>query len=299
MRRHSYVLALVFVWAAACSGRDVSRDAGESLRSLVRVDLSYTRADGAASAEPRFDAQAHFVRYRSLDPARVPTLLGFTDFDGIPLDACRASNGVADLDEALASDLSSRGFPAEVSLLDAGRIEVRGPADRGALLPHHYPELVPFVSGVVYGADEARPIQLGLAQTYQVSGEGGEDVGPFLATATAPHAFPVVSASALRRTFDLDVRWSDAPDFTDADPLLLEVKWSSRSGAHTVRCRVRDDGQFNVPHETFDAIPSPSLLSSATVTATRVSRSPLSAPGVGRGELTVELRDAAPLQVLP
>jgi hypothetical protein len=35
------------------------------------------------------------------------------------------------------------------------------------------------------------------------------------------------------------------------------------------------------------------------VTATRVARSPVVAPGAGKGELTFELRDVAPVQVIP
>ena len=92
MRRLS-AIALAFVpllfGAAGCTGRDGVRDAGDAVRGLVRVDLSYTRASGAAAVEPRFDAQARFVRYRSFDAASVPTILGFADFDGVPLDGCK------------------------------------------------------------------------------------------------------------------------------------------------------------------------------------------------------------------
>ena len=85
MRRHvSIALALVF--AAACSGRDGVRDAGDAVRGLVRVDVSYTRASGNTTVDPRFDAEARFIRYRSFDATSVPTILGFADFDGVPLD---------------------------------------------------------------------------------------------------------------------------------------------------------------------------------------------------------------------
>jgi hypothetical protein len=302
MRRHGFVFLAVFA-AVGCSGRDSARDAGDLTRSLVRIDLSYTRVGGA---EARFDAQAHFVRYRSFDPAGVPTILGFADFDSMPLDACRVSDGTAELDEALSADGTAHGVPAEVALLDAGRLEVRGPVDRAQLSTHHYPELLAFVSGVVYGADEARPVTLGLGQPYQVAGDGGEEVGPFIASAVAPRAFPSLSPSGepLRRGADLELRWAEADGLAAApspsvEPLLVEIKWSGRLGARAVRCRVRDDGSFTVPRDAFDALPPPSLLNGATVSATRIGRSPLAAPGVGRGELTVELRDVVPLVVGP
>jgi hypothetical protein len=288
--------AVVSFAVLGCSGRDVGRDAGDLTRSLVRVDVSYTRVAGATDL--RYDAQAHFVRYRSLDPSGVPTLLGISDPESLPLDGCRVSDGTADLDEALSSDGTQRGLPAEVALLDAGRLEIRGPLDRATLLPHHYPDLVPFVSGMVYGGDEAHPVTLALGQPYQVTGDGGEEVGPFVASALAPAAFPSLAVAPLRRGFDLEARWPRLEEASD-EPLLLEVKWSSRLGARAVRCRVRDDGEFNVPHDAFDALPAPSLLASATVTATRLVRGPLAAPGVGRGELTVELRDVVALAVAP
>ncbi len=285
---------------AGCTGRDAVRDAGDSTRSLVRVDLSYTHTAGTAAAEVRFDAQAHFVRYRSFDPAGVPTMLGFTDYDGIPLDSCRSFDGTAALDEALGADGTTHGLPAEVALLDAGRIDVRGPADRAALQPAHYPELLPFVSGVVYGGDDTHPIALGLGQSYQVSGEGGEEVGPFAATVTAPRSFPTLVLEALRRGSDFDVRWAKEAETEPTEALLLEVKWSSRQGgSRAVRCRVRDDGEFSVARESFELLPAGNALTGGTVTATRLQRGTLAAPGVGRGEFSVELRDVAPLQVTP
>lgn len=301
MRRHVLVFALLIA-AAGCSGRDEARDAGDPARSMVRVDVSYTHLAGAPLTEARFDAQAHFVRYRSFDPAGVPTILGFTDFDSIPLGTCRASDGTADLDSALSQDGLASGMPAEVSLLDAGPIEVRGPIDRAVLMPAHYPELVPFVSGVAYGADENSAVTLGLGQSYQVSGDGGEEVGPFVASVTAPRAFPILQLDPLHRGADLDVRWATVtPSAADdsAEPLLLAVKWATRTGSRAVRCRVADDGEVAVPASAFDTLPPPAALTSATVTAIRLTRGVLAAPGVGAGELTIQLRDVAPLQVAP
>ena len=56
-------IALALVFAAGCSGRDGARDAGDAVRGLVRVDLSYTHVAGTTTVDPRFDAQARFVRY--------------------------------------------------------------------------------------------------------------------------------------------------------------------------------------------------------------------------------------------
>jgi hypothetical protein len=295
--RHFSPIALALVFAATgCTGRDGARDAGDSARGLVRVDLSYTHLAGTPSSVAHFDTQARFVRYRAFDSASVPTILGFADFDSLPLDGCKVSDGTAELDEALAADQIAP--TAEVALLDAGRLELRGPIDRAAISPRHYPELVPFVSGVVYGGDETSPVALQLGQPYQVWGEGGTEVGPFAATVTSPRSFPTLSVEPLRRGSDLDLHWATESTAT-AEPLLIEAKWSSRAGTRAVRCRVRDDGAFSVPHDAFVELPAASLLSSAAVTATRLARSPLFAPGAGKGELTLALKDVATLQVTP
>jgi hypothetical protein len=296
-RTASIVLAVVFA-GVGCSGRDTVRDAGDTARALVRVELSYTHVPGGTATDVRFDAQARFVRYRAFDTGSVPTILGFADFDSIAPDSCKVADGTAELDEALAADSVTP--TAEVVLLDAGRLEVRGPIDRAALSPRHYPELVPFVSGVVYGGDETAPVSLSLGQQYQVYSEGGAEVGAFSSVVSAPRAFPALTVETLHRGSDLDLRWVTEPGATGGgEPLLLEVKWTSRAGTHAVRCRARDDGAFSIPHDAFDALPATSALTSFTVTATRVARGPLSAPGAGRGELTVALKDVAALQVAP
>jgi hypothetical protein len=301
MRRFgSIAIALVFA-TVGCTGRDGVRDAGDSARGLVRIDLSYSHAAGAVASDVHFDAQARFVRYRAFDSASVPTILGFADFEALPLDGCKVANGTAELDEALAADTIAPS--AEVALLDAGRLELRGPpgiGDRAVIGPRHYPELVPFVSGVVYLGDEASPVALGLGQPYQVSGDGGTEVGAFAAAVTAPRSFPSLMLATIPfvRGSDLELRWGTETVPT-SEPLLLEVKWTSRAGSRSVRCRVRDDGAFGVPHDMFAELPPTSSIASATVTATRLARSPLFAPGAGRGELTLALKDVAALQVSP
>ena len=129
----------------------------------------------------------------------------------------------------------------------------------------------------------------------------GAEVGAFAAQVTAPRAFPslVERSLILRHGDDLDLRWATTESTTTTEPLLIEVKWTSRTGTRAVRCRARDDGFFSIPQDYFDGLPAAGALSSFTVTATRLSRGPLAAPGAGRGELTVALKDTAALQVAP
>lgn len=261
--------------------------------SLVRVDLSFTRADHDA---PRFDGEAHFIRYRALDPARVPRLLGLTlDRDGQALDACRASDGTAELDAALAGDAQ----PAEVILLDAGRLDVHGPQSASVLKPHPYPEVLPFVSGVIYayaGDEENAPLDAMPGETYVLEAEGGLEVGPFTAAVSAPRDFADVEIAAYQPGQDLALTWT--PDDASA-ALDLELKWASPTGtAQTLRCRAADDGVFAVPAALLADLANSAEGATLSVAVSRHHRASFDAPGVGYGELSIELRSLA-IKTLP
>ena len=231
------------------------------VRGLVRVDLSYTARSGRRRhATPRFDAQARFVRYRSFDAASVPTILGFADFDER---AARRLQGVRRHRRArLGARRRYRGADG-----GGGAARRRQPrAARSAqiaprIMPRHYPELVPFVSGVVYGGDELTPVALGLGQPYSGGRRRRQRGRPVhRRRSSAPRSFPSLTVDPLHRGSDLDVRWA-TESAAGAEPLVLEARWSSRGGTHTVRCRVRDDGAFAIPHDAFADLPATTALS--------------------------------------
>ena len=294
MRRFGPI-ALAVVFAAGCSGRDGVRDAGDAVRGLVRVDLSYTHTAGMLPATPASTRRrASSATARSTPTASRPS-------SGSPTStACRstaaASSTAPPSSTPRSPPTTSRPPPrSRCSTPATSSCTARSTAPRSRRV--HYPELVPFVSGVVYGGDELRPVALALGQPYLVTGEGGNEVGPFSAAVTAPRSFPTLSVDLLRRGSDLDVRWS-TEGIVSNEPLMLEARWSSRiGGTRMVRCRVRDDGSFSIPHDAFTDLPAAAALSSATVTAARLARAPFFAPGAGRGDLTLALKDVAALQV--
>ncbi len=293
---HTGTFAALAALTLGCNAPDEGRDAGEAAseqRALAQVALTFTRAGEAA---PRFEAVGHFVRYRATDSARVAVVLGLSDDEAIPVGTCRLVDAAEEVARAVTSS------PDVVQLLDAGRLLVKGPTDATMLPPRHYPDLTPYVTGVVYGLGDVGAIALDPGGFYQVAGEGGDEVGPFTAQITAPREFPSLTVAPLKRGGDLELRWSEAADATE--PLLVTVAWSSRGGAREVRCRVRDTGAFRVGHELLPlpALPSgtrsPDALYGAEVTATRLHRGALWAPGAGRGELTFGLREVLPLAVV-
>src|SRR5690242_7841153 len=99
-------IGVAMVLVAGCASQDAARDAGTATHALVRAEVSYARA----GAELRYDARAHFARFRGVDPAHLPALLGWgwgsgwgwPDAEPVPLDACLAFDAAAALDQALA-----------------------------------------------------------------------------------------------------------------------------------------------------------------------------------------------------
>jgi|GEM_PF-4649500 len=239
--------------------------------ALVRAEVAWVRRNGGPLTS---ETQVQFARYRPAAAVEVPRLLGVADFERIPLDTCEARDVAAELDEALAAS------HVEVSLLDAGRLELRQAQRVSELSPTHYPEVVPSVAGMVYVGAEV-PLQLG--GNYQLLGDGGLDVGPLSASAVAPRAFPQLASTPIeRRAEELVVRWTGG---SDDEPALVEVKGSTR----VVRCRARDDGELAIRRALYDTLPDGAV----TLSVTRRTRAPLLAPGIGEGTLSIILRDEA------
>ncbi len=277
MRR---LFAIAACALAGCNAVDNAQDGGSPAQGAVRVQLTFTR-DAAQAI--RFDGQGHFVRFRAEDAEKV-ALLGLGDEPAVPLDGCRAA------DAGEAARALSGGTPGGVALLDAGRLLVKGPADATTLQPLHYPELTPYVAGVLYGGADAGALTLEPGALYEVAGEGGEEVGPFLAQAAAPRAF-VSPTVDYRRGGDLDLAWAAGDG--GAEPISITVAWSTRASSGELRCRALDDGAFRISGGLLP-IPADEPVR-AELTVERVRRAALLAPGAGRGELVVGLREVVPL----
>lgn len=283
-------MAALAVVPSACTPRGEVVDAAEPERRAAQLSLTFTRIAGGEGL--RFEGQGHFARYAASDAKHLPAILGLPEDDQIPLDTCRSIDQAAALDRALSAARST----LPVRLLDAGRIQIRGPHDVAALSSRHYPELTPYVGGVVYGNEDALPVALEPGAAYEVSAEGGEEVGPLTAQVVAPREFPTLDVPVFFRDGDLKLRWREAGE--PSGPLVLSVSWSERGAAREVRCRVRDDGSFTIGRELLAALPPASRLLSAEVAALRTRTAPISTPGIDRGELRVGLRDVVPLPVV-
>ena len=160
------------------------------------------------------------------------------------------------------------------------------------LTPRHFATLLPFISGVVYG--EAQSTEEQRLGQIKVNSAGGETVGAFNVSGAAP-ALPRllgIAGSVPRpnithaRTRDLPISWQPAKDARPNDLTYIELRYTRGKRELALRCRPRDDGQFDIPATQL------SLLSgSHTLEIVRLRRSAFSADGLDRGELRISVRE--------
>lgn len=279
-------VALLF---SGCAAPEGVPDAGQRMASLSRVDLGFTRDTRGI----HFGAQAYFARFRPGEDARAATLLGLGHDEQLSLDSCRLVDGAAELDRAFS------GGSADVELLDAGQLTVRGPGQLAQLGRGRYPDLTPEVTGVVYSTHGGAAPLLEPGAVYELTGDGGEEIGPFQVMLPAPRAFPALEVARLRTSGDIELRWIPAGTGGDKanETVFVTVAWVSRTSAREVHCRVRDSGSFIIPPSYLGSLPTgEDALEQVEVTAARLRQSWFTAPGVsGRGLATLTLRDVTPL----
>jgi len=308
--RPAFTMAIAGMAAAfpACAQPQDLAPASAETGSLVQLGLSYTRALAATPAPTStIEAEAHFVRYRAADHAMdrtvVAGLLGFGNAgdESLAVDACRN-----DIGEVTAAPSAGA---IEVSLLDAGPLTVRTRDLAGArsaplakLEAQHYPELFPFVSGVVYGLEATPTADLLPGARVEIEADGGEDVGPFLAAAQLPSAFPDLAVARDATSGRVDLRWAAAdPALAKTASVLVELRWGGTQPG-TLHCRARDDGRFTIERAqapgleaALGSVGSFTGQAGAQVSVARSARTAMQAPGAGDGTLTVSLRDTATL----
>jgi hypothetical protein len=233
---------------AASDGRSIP-DAGGPSYGRLSILLG---ADGAISAGGRL------VRYRNLDADRARVLAGVGDAPGA---GCTLVDDEVRLDEALAETPPE----AVVQLLDAGELTMRIAGETVRMQPRYVPDIVPFVSGVMYRSELLS--HDAATEDAWVTAAGGEQVGQFTARAAVP---PVPRIDGVTHSNGgLEVRWSGLGRGT----VTITVG--------SLHCRVPDNGRYVVPVQQADA-----------VSVERSARTPFRARGLDTAEVVVTVRDA-------
>jgi hypothetical protein len=239
---------------------------------------------------------AQFVRYSAMNRDQVARLLALPldpDRDLPPPDRCKLYDLSVDLAAAPAAEGEDQG---SVELLEAGDLEVQTVGRAVTLAPKHFPGLLPFISGVVYGEAEATLVET--VGKVRASTTGGEAVGPFAAQLSSPELPRLIQIGtggpgqglALARDRDLPLRWQVSPD-PAGDVVYVELRFGRGGRDLAVRCQPRDDGAFEIPQAMLSDVSG-----RVTVELARLRRTFFSATGLDQGELRVTVRDIATLE---
>lgn len=288
-------LALVGLLVCACSGEDglggEPSSSQEKRFGLVFISYEHDWLDDRDDA--LLTTTAQFVRYSAMDRDQVSRLLALPldpAADLPPLDQCRSYDLSVDLAADVAPEYEEAGH---VELLEAGDLRIEANGMAVTLAPRHFPGLLPFISGVIYG--EAQTTTVRQSSLVAASSKGGEAVGRFAVQLRSP-PFPRlmrVGQQAPCRTLvlepraDVPITWQMSTERGDSTT-YLELRHSRGKRDMAIRCQLLDDGAFVLPRALLTEASG-----RASLEISRLSRSPFQAAGLDQAEVRVTVRDTA------
>jgi len=229
----------------------------------------------AEARPPAVSVSGQFLHYRNVSrPLAVRALdptVGALEWAGAR-DQCRIEES---------ADERVRGIDAEpldyrIDLLDAGTLVSATASVRVVMPPRHFPEILPELSGVVYGAAEDQALPFSPETEYVLSGGGGDEVGPFRVELPAPRDLDPGDLVLLPLADGgLEVQWGDGDP--DADLAHLELT----RGGSSLLCAADDRGSFRLRAADLAKLAGDGELG---LTVRRVRSQTFSAPGVPRAE---------------
>lgn len=232
--------------ASACASEAPSAPSEEQARSysVVAVD----RNDPASSDSP--GSASAVARFISL-PAFAPT--------GRALQAAGAALGLPAVDTCQGSDAPDLEPPPAtqdpVELMEAGDVAIDAAGTVTPLVPHAFPSVGTFASGVLYATRDRASSALPAGVTYAVTTSGSPQLGPIRLVSEAPQVPSqiTVSSVALKDVTDvhtmrpIELSWQPG---TPGDIVYAELL--AYDGSPSVVCAFRDDtGTGSVAADTF------------------------------------------------
>lgn len=293
------MLVLPLALVMACSGADMlEEDAalGEHGRfGLVYVSYDHDWAESGDAVV--LTSTAQFVRYSAMDREQVARLLALPlhpERDLPALDRCQVYDLSVDVvaEEALESEENG-----SVELLEAGDLSIQTEERTVTLSPRHFPWLLPFISGVVYG--EAQSSAVEKVSGVKASAAGGGAVGSFTAQVASPELPRLLQVGAaepaplvnIASGQPLALRWATAAS-GGADVTYTELRFTRGKRDMALRCRVRDDGAFELPAASLSE-----LTGKMSLEVVRLRRSFFDTAGLESGELRLAVRDTVTIEL--
>lgn len=201
--------------------------------AVVTVDRNdpATDAPGSASAIARFVSVPAFS-----DPNHVLLAAGATVELPAP-DTCQASDAQDDLEPPLPSQ-------GPVEFVEAGDVAIQAAGSQTPLVPHVFPTVGAFASGVLYTTRDRTSSALPSAVPYVVSATGSPSVGSIRLTTDAPLSpsgimvaeAPLRELSEVHTGRTIDLAWA-AGDASD----LVYVELLAYDGSPSVLCTFHDE----------------------------------------------------------
>jgi hypothetical protein len=266
-------------------GRGVP-DAGSRTYARLSVVVTVAR-EGVGDGGGSVGTSARLLRYRGVDLESAQILAGAPDATrgaGAAPGGCQVVDTDALLDDALATSPPD----ASVQMLDAGDLLVHVAGQTVKVSPRYVPEIIPFVSGVVYEA-EAQAVdpmaEVGRDEAF-VAAFGGQQLGRFVAPAEMPAPARIMSVDEGQG--DLTVSWTRA-DAAAAGPIAIVLA----GGVGTsLRCLAPDTGRFTLPAELLGRVREAAGGTELVLSVERTRSLPFSAPGLDQADVEITVRDA-------
>jgi hypothetical protein len=304
-------VALVVV-LGACSGADIGETGTRAEKSFGLLSVSYVHdweSARGASAAPELITTAQFVRYSALDRDQVARLLA------LPLDPsqdlpatgqCKLYDLSLDLgQEGVIEGTANEGtIESNVELLEAGNLRIATSERNVTLKPKHYPGLLPFISGVIYG--EAQSDRAGHPGNVTISADGGEAVGAFKLQSKSPALPQLIEIAGsspdrgptLRRGQHMHVAWrKPVSDKKSNDIRYLELRRIAGERDVVLRCLpAASDHRFTISAEQL-ALLSQTVGTRISIELSQIRRATFDASGLQQGELRLKSTDTAALTI--
>jgi hypothetical protein len=270
---------------ASCSGGAGDRGAPDAGgRTYARLAITLT---AAREGQLTIGTSGRMLRYRGVDVETAQVLAGSPaaagEISGPTLGRCALVDDEALLDDALATSPPD----AAVQMLDAGELLIHVAGQTLKVAPRYVPDIVPFVSGVVYDAEVSalEPLAETARDDAYIAAFGGQQVGRFVVPAEVPPAPRLLSVDG-ERDSDLALTW--APDASGRGP--VEVVLAGEAGP-AVRCLVADTGAFTVPAALTAKLGEVLRGEPLTLSIQRTRRTPFGAPGLESADIEITVRD--------
>lgn len=306
MKRLTYGWLIALFVGIGCGGAEELSNDNERVqsRSFGLMSVNYThdwQTDHNRNNQSlELTTTAQFVRYSAIEEKTIAKLLALPinpDRD-LPTQGCKLYDLSIDLDEqglVQNSDSEKEESPT-VDLLEAGDLVVKAGSVNVKLSPRHFPGLLPFISGVVYG--EVQSDQSENTSQIDIQSAGGSSVGSFntnLMSPTLPQLTKISSQSPsqsiqISQNEAIELNWQSAEQTNADDIFYLQASFSAAKGEYALRCAIKDNGSYTLNSDNINKL-SDGQNGKLTIDLIRLRRQIFTAQGLDTAELQVSARE--------